>query len=726
MRAFSMQPTRAAAAAFATCLTMSFVACEPETPSGGGDAGSTTLPVGAACASSEECIGDAVCQAGVCALPADAGPADAGPAADAGPEPAAELVVEPDGALEFGAQQLGVPVEREVFLRNVGDDDMDIVAFVLDADSDEFAITPSGTVNHPLAPGENLRVVVSHTPADGLPDEAELQVLHTGPGNLATIELFAEFKGDAALKVRPDLDADQDSVTMHDFGEVVPGTMATAALYVRNTGARDSVLTVTDVTLTPPTAGFALASEPTVPQPLGAASTVACTDVSTCPTGAAACTDEVCRDDAGLPLAAVTLPIVFTPDTVSTQATVTIEVDIAGSQTQHDVLLTGRPTQPAVRVAPESVDFGQLIMGSDTVTTTVAVHNDGLGPLVVSQLTPPTDATYAVGTPGIILPATVQPGGAPLNVQVQFTPSDEGTHSANFILDTNDASRPQVVVPLAAESIACESLCEARPNTAVTCGADFSCQYDCAAAHFDLNGDLNVAQGSTSNGCEYACAGDPSDDESCNQVDDNCDGRVDEGLEPDFYDTWVPPSGTPGNSTCETATPLQPVSTGGSRNFLGSLYQTDASGAPITDNDWYAIQLLESESDLLGEDEEGNELCLVCGKCETYETTIALVGVPPGLEYELDVMQGCGATETWTVTSGQGLVLNWDVCPIENDVLCLILWATGTVTENMGCGTNDTFDLRFRVRPAASNPDAQSCSTYEFVVDHAATGQHSP
>jgi Sulfatase-modifying factor enzyme 1/Putative metal-binding motif len=72
--------------------------------------------------------------------------------------------------------------------------------------------------------------------------------------------------------------------------------------------------------------------------------------------------------------------------------------------------------------------------------------------------------------------------------------------------------------------------CGACGNVCLFTGADASCvdgqcvMGDCRDDRYDLDQDPD-------NGCEYACA--PSDDgvESCNYVDDDCDGVVDEGFD---------------------------------------------------------------------------------------------------------------------------------------------------------------------------------------------------
>jgi Sulfatase-modifying factor enzyme 1/Putative metal-binding motif len=75
------------------------------------------------------------------------------------------------------------------------------------------------------------------------------------------------------------------------------------------------------------------------------------------------------------------------------------------------------------------------------------------------------------------------------------------------------------------------------PNNCGACGnpcritgadsecVDGECQIEqCRPNRYDLNGKVE-------DGCEYACGGDPTSDETCNFEDDDCDGEKDEGFD---------------------------------------------------------------------------------------------------------------------------------------------------------------------------------------------------
>ena len=108
-----------------------------------------------------------------------------------------------------------------------------------------------------LNPQETFHLEASHTPTDGDPDNAEIKVVHNGEGGLYRIGLTAEFKGDAVMTVSRDGFDISNSISTYAFGELaIEESPYTHNLWLTNSGSRDSILTVEDVTITPTGAGF--------------------------------------------------------------------------------------------------------------------------------------------------------------------------------------------------------------------------------------------------------------------------------------------------------------------------------------------------------------------------------------------------------------------------------------------------------------------------------------
>ncbi len=66
-------------------------------------------------------------------------------------------------------------------------------------------------------------------------------------------------------------------------------------------------------------------------------------------------------------------------------------------------------------------------------------------------------------------------------------------------------------------------------GTTVTGCVSSTCVYACQVGFYDLNGDL--AQGAAGDGCEYSCALTNNGVEICDDLDNDCDGEVDDGVD---------------------------------------------------------------------------------------------------------------------------------------------------------------------------------------------------
>lgn len=752
--------------ALSSLFALSLAACEgcaeapPSTkdggPSGGGGGGGGT-PL--SCEDDDDCPTGERCAAGLCqqAPEGDAGPGgeDAGTTGeDAGPPPAARLEVLPGDQVEFGAQLLGVPVTRELTLHNAGDAPLTLLALILDDNSGEFSATPTGTVNEVLEPGDGFVVTVSHTPTDGVPDAAELKVLHDGPGNLLNIALFAEFKGDAALSATDDLAVTMPNSETLDFGLLDPGATRTLTLWVRNTGRTDSILTLSDVTLTPPSAGFALDTEPDLPLALGAWSAALCeNDASACPPGATACTDGVCVDDNGAPLHALPLDVTFTAGELASEATLTLEHDAAGvAGTQTDIRLVGGPTEPELSVSPAELDFGLALVGAPAPSRTITVSNAGAGPLRIRRVTEPAEPAlsfdYSRPVPRIDGDAalTILPGGEPLVITVSFSPTSAQAYASFLSLQTNDPAALDVPVPIRGSGIVCQDNAHVNAQGECECDAGFNacgdacladapsvcgpsctdcttvnlgggtaaecvqgeCRYSCEQAWYDLDGDLSAAPTSPSwDGCEYGCLRHPAlDIELCNGVDDTCNGEVDEGLPPDQSDQSA------ANSTCSTATvlstesaPLDATTNGATNVFQRTIY-------PTGDQDWFKIVVQEGENSPSCAD----ELPCIEGGREAYRSHFSLTA-PSGRSFALEVFvpeyyDECDAGVTLT---GNPITHEWER---SSDLLGCFLCGLGgfCYPGGYGCAFDDRQVYYVRVKASAGRPNDFSCEPYTLTV----------
>ncbi len=444
-----------------------------------------------------------------------------------------------------------------------------------------------------------------------------------------------------------------------------------------------------------------------------------------------------------------------------------------------ELQLSGRGIRPVVNVSTTALDFGRVLAGGTPVTRTFNVTNTGAGPLVVTNVTAPSLSVFSVVSTSRPLPAELQPlvvNGDVLTVTVRYAPvvADQISQSTLAVQST-DFDRGDVTVDLTGTSGGCPARanasvvvvgdqcqytcnagthacgdaclandspdscgssctpCQLRANAVRGCTAATStCTYTCETDARDLNNTLNVAQNTSSDGCEYQCPVFPLVGETCTGLDEDCDGQVDEGLNADEFDrnsTSSAASTTKNtNDVCTSADNIADVQerAAGTRTCtsdagcnaannelcLGGTCLVAPAGIEATiypmpsiggnDEDWYRVNLVENSAHGCG---------IPILDAEFYRATFRLSGVPAGSNYDLSihpadasctnsVFTGCsrflsGASGTGDCVSArlgnadEGFSVDYDgTCGLDDNVTVLV-----RVKRTSG-GSCDAYQLR--------------------------------
>lgn len=390
------------------------------------------------CESGATCIGN-ICEIGMLPIDDDAGSgngssADGGGSSDGhfdggtdgGSEPKAILSAQPTGLIEFGAQRLGIPVNRSLQLVNIGDAPLTLIQVVLDDnDTGEFTAAPLGSLNEVLDPQDAITIELTHLPVDGQPDAAALKVVHTADTEgFFEVDLVAEFKGEAETSISTSMDALTTDLIEYDFGLIPLSANQSATFFIRNGGASDSVLTLNDVTLTPEGGGFSVPSSLNLPAFLSSYAGNCPGGLADCPGASAACVDAICVDENGAPVDTVTLEVDFSPPAVGAHSAIlTLAHAGSGDVVQTELSLKGEGVTGDLQVSPGAIDFQEIFVG-EYRQQTVTIANVGGANAVVSNIHFADGADFGISI-GDSLPATLAPG-AETQVTIIYQPATEG------------------------------------------------------------------------------------------------------------------------------------------------------------------------------------------------------------------------------------------------------------------------------------------------------------
>ncbi|MCC7385518.1 MAG: choice-of-anchor D domain-containing protein [Deltaproteobacteria bacterium] len=173
-----------------------------------------------------------------------------------------------------------------------------------------------------------------------------------------------------------------------------------------------------------------------------------------------------------------------------------IEIPLGGEGIDPTLFLF-KSSVPPIPASP--IDFGSVYRRSSPGPITLTIQNTGVGPLVLTrlELTAGSSGDFTLASLPA-LPATIAAQGS-LAIEVRYLPSAVGADSGAIELGSNDRDNTPVLVALSGEGVGCP------PN------------------QWDIDGNPDT-------GCEYSCAQRSPAVEICNGADDDCNGARDEGF----------------------------------------------------------------------------------------------------------------------------------------------------------------------------------------------------
>jgi glucose/arabinose dehydrogenase len=304
-------------------------------------------------------------------------------------------------AIDFGTKTVGTTSAAEsVTITNTGDLTLDVTGVSVSGDFASDALA-----SYSIAPGNFASFNVTFTPtADGA-RAGQIDIASNDPGGVASVLLSGQ--GQQSQPATAAL-----SPTVHDFGTVrMPQSGSPLAVLLTNTG--DAVLEVSSVGIGGANAGdFGTDALSSYSIPIGQS---------------------------------VGFNVTFTPtDTGARSASLSVVSNDPNSPAMLALSGTGEdPFPPDAQVSPLSLIFTTVTLPQSSAPQTVTVTNGGEETLNVSNV------SFSGANPGdfssdALASYAIDPTDS-VNFDVTFTPTEDGSRTANLVIDSDDPDGSVVV-----------------------------------------------------------------------------------------------------------------------------------------------------------------------------------------------------------------------------------------------------------------------------------------
>jgi len=373
--------------------------------------------------------------------------------------------------IDVGVVFIGFPKVVPISLTSIGGDSIDITGIALNGASAGLMLDLPTMPPFMLGPGAMFAFSLISDPAAAGPISGTVQIDSSDPDlPRRTVTITGE------SRVAPRVVTSTPAIA---FGEVHVFRIAgqSESLVVRVTNAGGSSLDITSIGLGPGTSSDFVVTPTQVVQPIAPGD--------------------------GVDLTVRYGPTVIGPDTGSLVITTNdpltprLEIPLSGEGVDPNVFAFKSTVPP---IPPSPIDFGRPYRGSTPPPVILTIQNTGVGRLLIQSaaLTAGSSTEYTINVLSP-LPALVAPGSPGLTIEVRYAPTAVGADNGAIEIRTSDRDTPTLIVALIGDAVGCPT------NT------------------WDIdNNPLN--------GCEYTCTQRNPPAEICNNADDDCNGTTDEGF----------------------------------------------------------------------------------------------------------------------------------------------------------------------------------------------------
>lgn len=309
------------------------------------------------------------------------------------------------GIINFGDQPVNTdaPVQT-ITVTNPGTATLHVNSLSISGDPDFFTLTNNCVAGTGVAPGGSCSIQVEFAPKSAGPGSATLSIGSDAPNSPTAVALSGH--------------------GIDPIGSLSPSGLNFGSQAVNTSSAAQTVTLSNTGTDPLSISGISVSGD--------------FTESNTCP--ATLAVGSSC-----------TIQVTFHPTATGTRSG-NLSVSSNSSPPVVSDFVTGTGVTPAkASVSPSALNFGSVLVGTQSTGQTITVTNTGGATLHISSLTVSNDPDFLMQTNNCIA-AGVTPGGS-CSIQVAFAPNSGGPGSGTLTISSDDPAAPQVNVSLSGTGV---------------------------------------------------------------------------------------------------------------------------------------------------------------------------------------------------------------------------------------------------------------------------------